>query len=356
MRPRILLLFTAGATMLLIAAWVVSMRTKDIGSLASNPLGSPFGHVASDGSSLPVLAQAMPEFAGIETWLNSEPLTAASLKGKVVLVDFWTYSCINCIRTLPYVTSWHEKYKEKGFTVIGVHTPEFAFEKEPENVRAAVARHGITYPVPLDNDYGTWNAYSNQYWPAHYLFDAQGRLRYVHFGEGKYDETERNIQALLEEAGQEAAMAVTSVPDKTDFAKIGSPETYLGYARMGGTGSPEPVRRDEVQFYTAPEPHALNRFQFSGAWRVEEERAVAAGDTSAIFYRYDASNVNLVLSPPEDRAGRVRVFIDGQDQGEITIDGERLYELHSTPGAYGEHLLELRFLTPGTAAYAFTFG
>jgi len=356
MRSRVLFLFVGGLTLLFLAALAVSMRTREQADLVSNPLGQPFDAAVTDGSSLPVLAQAMPEFTDIEAWIGSEPLTAAGLKGKVVLIDFWTYSCINCIRTLPYVTSWHEKYKDKGFTVVGVHTPEFAFEKEEANVREAMERHGITYPVALDNEFGTWNAYANHYWPAHYLFDAQGRLRYVHFGEGKYEETERNIQALLEEAGREADMPFTETDGVPEFTKIGSPETYLGYARMELLSSPEPLRRDAVQTYTAPEPYRLNRFSLSGEWRVEAERAVAVKEGAAIIYRYDASNVNLVLAPPDGGAARVQVFIDGQDRGLITIDGERLYELHSTPGAYGEHLLELRFLTPGTAAYAFTFG
>src|SRR5688572_18595321 len=356
MRSRVLYLAAVGLAMLFLAAWAVSTRTRGLGDLVTNPLGSPFDAAVSDGSSLPVLAQAMPEFTDIEAWLYSEPLTAAGLKGKVVLIDFWTYSCINCIRTLPYVTSWHEKYKDKGFTVVGVHTPEFAFEKKEANVATAMVRHGITYPVALDNAYGTWNAYSNRYWPAHYLFDAKGRLRHYQFGEGEYEAMERNIQDLLKEAGREADMAVTEAAGQPEFSKIGSHETYLGYERMEGLDNPENVLHNGTQTYSAPEPHDLNRFQFSGAWRVEAERAVAEEAGSAIFYRYDASNVNLVLSPPETGGGRVRVIIDGADQGEIEIDAERLYELHSTPGAYGEHLLEVRFLTPGTAAYAFTFG
>jgi thiol-disulfide isomerase/thioredoxin len=373
MRSRILLLFTLGITLLFFAAWAVSMRTKDQSDLVTNPLGSPFSDALLGGSSLPVLAQEMPEFAGIETWLNSEPLTAASLKGKVVLVDFWTYSCINCIRTLPYVTSWHEKYKDKGFTVVGVHTPEFAFEKDAENVREAIARHRITYPVPLDNDYGTWNAYSNHYWPAHYLFDAKGRLRYVHFGEGKYDETERNIQALLEEAGQDADMTVTPDGAQPSFSEIGSPETYLGYGRMELLSSPEDVLHDAVRNYSAPQPYALNRFYLSGGWRIEEERAIPSKDAK-LFYRYDASTANLVMSAldPSGPVLRVEVKLDGKpvpegfrgadlNYGEdgttyLLVKDAKLYEITDAGAAYGEHLLELSFPEAGTAGYAFTFG
>lgn len=373
MRSRVIFLFSVSMVMLFLAAWAVSTRTRGLGNLVSDPLGSPFGPVASDGSSLPVLAQAMPEFTDIEAWLNSEPLTAAGLKGKVVLIDFWTYSCINCIRTLPYVTSWHEKYKDKGFTVVGVHTPEFAFEKKEANVATAMVRHGITYPVALDNAYGTWNAYSNRYWPAHYLFDAKGRLRHYQFGEGEYEEMERNIQDLLKEAGREADMAVTEAVDLPEFSRIGSRETYLGYGRMELLASPEPVRRDAVAAYTAPPPYDRNVFYFSGDWRVEEERSLPAKDAK-LYYRYASAVANLVLSS-EDPGGpalRVVVTLDGEPVPEglrgadlnvgedgttyLLVQEPKLYEIVDAGSAYEEHLLELSFPEPGTAAYAFTFG
>lgn len=371
MRTRVLIAFTAFVCLLIAAAWTVSVRTRQQSSLVDDPLASPFADVATDGSSLPVLTQAMPEFTGIEAWLNSGALTAEELKGKVVLIDFWTYSCINCIRTLPYVTAWHEKYKEKGFSVIGVHTPEFAFEKEEDNVREAIERHGIGYPVALDNDYATWDNYSNQYWPAHYLFDAHGRLRFVHFGEGRYDETERNIQALLKEAGRDAEMAVTEAGREVDFAKIGTPETYLGYARMERLGSPEAVVRDGETVYTAPEELSQGKFYLSGAWRVEAERSVA-GANARILYRFNASNANLVIAPPAGKRARVEVLLDNAPVPEgyrgadvtlgpdgktyATIDEETLYELIYSPGKYERHLLEIRFPDAGTSAYAFTFG
>lgn len=369
---RFFLVFVAVIALLGLMAWAVGMRTKDQ-TLVADPLANPFVPAPADGGALPILAQAMPEFTGIEAWLNSEPLTAAGLKGKVVLIDFWTYSCINCIRTLPYVTSWHDKYVDKGFTVVGVHTPEFAFEKEEENVRDAVVRHDIAYPVALDNGYGTWNAYSNRYWPAHYLFDALGRLRYVHFGEGKYDETERAIQALLAEAGTDAGGALTELGDGPAFAKIGSPETYLGYGRMELLASPEDVARDRPQAYTAPEPYALNRFSFRGTWTVEDERAVPAAG-AALFYRYRSAVANLVLAnmDADGPALRVDVRLDGKPVPEtlrgadlnvgedgstyLLVKDERLYEIVDAGDDYRERLLELSFPEPGTAAYAFTFG
>ena len=371
MRRRILVAFAAFVLLLFAAAWTVSMRTKGGSDLAANPFGTPFDAAVSGDGALPVLAQAMPEFTGIEAWLNADPQTAAGLKGKVVLVDFWTYSCINCIRTLPYVTSWQKKYEGKGFTVIGVHTPEFAFEKDAKNVARAIAQYGITYPVALDNGYGTWNAYANHYWPAHYLFDAQGRLRETHFGEGGYDETEKAIQALLAEAGQEASMPITEAA-MPEFGKIRTPETYLGYGRSEFLASPETVRRDAPRTYSAVPPFALNRYYLSGEWRVEEERAVPSKD-ARLFYRYDASAANLVMGADgEGPALRVEVKLDGKpvpdalrgadlNFGEdgstyLLVRPQKLYEIVNAGAAYGEHLLELDFPEPGTAAYAFTFG
>jgi thiol-disulfide isomerase/thioredoxin len=378
---RAFLIAAAATAVLVFSAWFVSIRTKDLGVEIEMPQDMPIGKSVSDlsapmgepsGSGLPILSNAMPEFDGIAAWLNSGPLKQADLRGKVVLIDFWTYSCINCIRTLPYVTAWHEHHKDEGFTVIGVHTPEFAFEKEADNVAKAIARHAITYPVALDNDYGTWNNYDNHYWPAHYLFDAQGRLRYAHFGEGKYDETERNIQALIVEAGREASSAAVDLEADVDFSRIGSPETYLGYGRLELLASPEALKRDAVQTYSIPAETRLNRFYLGGRWTVEAERAVASAAGARLVYRYLAANANLVMSPPSDGAGRVEVLLDGKPVpadargGDVTVDqdgrtyvevdDERLYDLIRTDNIYDGHLLELRFETPGTAGYAFTFG
>lgn len=323
-------------------------------------------------SGLPVLSNGMPEFAGIATWLNGEPLAQSALRGKVVLVDFWTYSCINCIRTLPYITAWDQKYRDQGLVIVGVHTPEFAFEKVESNVRQAMERHGIAYPVALDNDYRTWRNYDNHYWPAKYLFDAQGRLRYAHFGEGEYDVTEANIQALLREAGlvEGPADGMVTFDPAVSFSQVRTPETYLGYERMELLGSPEPVRHDAAQTYSVAKEPAFNRFYLDGTWRVEGERAVLEGTRGSIVYRYEASAANLVMGAPAAPV-RVEVLLDGApvpvamrgaDVVEIdgrtyaTIDAERLYSLIDARLRYGRHLLELRFEAPGVEAYAFTFG
>lgn len=321
-------------------------------------------------SDLPELGR-MPEFVGIASWLNSEPLTKVDLRGTVVLIDFWTYSCINCIRTLPYVTGWYEKYKDRGFIIVGIHTPEFAFEKNRDNVAGAIDRYNITYPVAQDNEYATWNAYANRYWPAHYLFDTQGNLRYTHFGEGEYDTTENNIQSLLAEAGQSVTSDTIEGPSVPDFRQIQTPETYLGYERGTLLGSPESVVRNDVQQYTSVAAPALNLFYLSGNWRVEAERTVAEETGVAIVYRYHASTVNLVMSPPESSNAKIRLTLDGQavpanlrgsdvveenGQTYVTIDDERLYHLIDAQGDYAEHVLKLEFETAGCAAYAFTFG
>ena len=374
----------AAAAALVIMAAIVSVRLqgvdmpmKELGNMNEPPFGTPEQLVkrvmeagGADAKVLPILADHMPEFTGITTWLNSPSLTTADLKGKVVLIDFWTYSCINCIRTLPYVTAWHEKYKDKGFTVVGVHTPEFAFEKLEPNVRDAIERHKITYPVAMDNDYGTWNAYGNQYWPAHYLFDAEGRLRHVVFGEGEHEATERDIQLLLEEAGAKVQEGMTVMPSTVDFSKIGTPETYIGYGRADNFGSPEPLRQDATQTYSAPAEPREGSFYLFGGWRVESERAVLVGETGGIAYHYRASNANLVMGAP-GRTIRAEVTLDGapvpaglrgadviEDGGKtyVEVSAQRLYSLIDAKGDYGARTLRIRFLSPGVEAYAFTFG
>ncbi len=364
---------------LVLMAYVVDTRLGRNGTdLGSSSAGAPKPGVSQiargvkqgDKSSLPVLADAMPPFTEITAWLNSEPLTPDSLKGKVVLVDFWTYSCINCIRTLPYVTSWYEKYKDKGFVVVGVHTPEFAFEKDVNNVRDAIKRHDINYPVALDNAYSTWNGYDNHYWPAHYLFDADGKLREMHFGEGAYDETERNIQLLLAEAGKAAEMPVTEVETKIDFSKIGSPETYLGYSRQEYFASPEGVARDTDRHYSIPSPLRHNMFALDGYWDVQSEKAVSSQAGSAIVYTFNAANVNLVMGG-NGKTVRAEVTLDGkpvaagmrgpdlvEEGGKTFVDvsGQRLYSLIDAKGEYGTHLLRIEFKDKGAECYAFTFG
>jgi thiol-disulfide isomerase/thioredoxin len=271
-----------------------------------------------------------------------------------VLIDFWTYTCINCIRTLPYLKSWDEEYRDDGLTVIGVHSPEFPFERDAGNVAGAIADDGIEYPVVQDNEFGTWNAFANQYWPAKYLIDAEGEVRYAHFGEGSYEETERAIRALLAEAG-DRALGREARPDgavETADRDLRTPETYLGYARADGfVNGPQPGSRD----YGSPDPSslALNQFAYGGAWDVGEESATALRDAS-LALAFQARRVFLVLGSPGGEPRRVEVVLDGEPIAPVTVTDERLYRLVDLPEA-GRHTLELRF-ADGVDGYAFTFG
>jgi cytochrome c biogenesis protein CcdA/thiol-disulfide isomerase/thioredoxin len=333
------------------------------------PLPMPGIALASDEAvSLPVLG-TIPEFAQITAWINSPALSSSDLKGKVVLVDFWTYSCINCIRTLPYVTQWHEKYKDQGLMVIGVHTPEFSFEKEEANVKQAILRHGIRYPVAMDNDYGTWNAYHNHYWPAHYLIDAQGKIREVHFGEGNYEETERAIQTLLAEARLlRRPVGLEAPKDLVDFSKIHSFETYLGYDRTDHFASPQGLRPDAVLTYSVPPTLRLNHWALAGSWKITNEAAVLQAMQGGIRLRFEAPKLNLVMTGGE-KGSRAKVFLDGQpippnlrgsdvgSDGGLTVTDSKLYNLVSLPQSDGgDHLFELIFERPGVKLFAFTFG
>jgi cytochrome c biogenesis protein CcdA/thiol-disulfide isomerase/thioredoxin len=314
-----------------------------------------------------------PSLSGAEEWLNSSPLTREELKGKVVLIDFWTYSCINCLRAIPYVRAWAEKYKDHGLVVIGVHTPEFAFERKVSNVRAAVAELKIEYPVPIDNEYKIWRAFDNQYWPAHYFIDAKGRIRYHHFGEGEYDRSERVIQQLLAEAGDEgysaALVSVTAsgaqaAPDDSD---VKSPETYIGYNRADNFVSPGGIAEDESHDY-ASAPLQLNQWSLSGDWTVGAENAALNKQDGRIAYRFHARDLHLVLGPAADNKPiRFRVSIDGaapgtkhgadiDADGRGVVEGQRLYQLIRQSGAISDRTFEIEFLDPGVQAYAFTFG
>jgi cytochrome c biogenesis protein CcdA/thiol-disulfide isomerase/thioredoxin len=288
---------------------------------------------------------AAPDVHNISAWINSRPLSLRSLRGKVVLVDFWTYSCINCLRTLPYLKSWDAHYRSKGLVILGVHTPEFAFEHDLGNVRAAVKRLGVRYPVALDNDYGTWNAYGNQYWPADYLVDQAGHVRNVHFGEGDYAQTDHDIRLLLA-AGTRRLPKDLPEPDRTPM-ELRTPETYLGYSRIGNyTGSR--LKTDREATYAFPKALEQDAFAYSGSWRVEGERIVAGPD-ARLRLRYLARSVHLVLGGH----GTVSVEVDGRDTQQVTVDADRLYTLASS-GRTRRGLLELRF-TSGLSAYAFTF-
>jgi cytochrome c biogenesis protein CcdA/thiol-disulfide isomerase/thioredoxin len=286
-----------------------------------------------------------PQLTGLSNWINSDSLTLRKLRGKVVLIDFWTYSCINCLRTLPHVKAWYRTYHSKGLVVLGVHTPEFAFEHLPGNVRSAVRRLGITYPVALDNDYGTWNAFQNQYWPAKYLLDRRGHLRYYHFGEGEYGTTEERIRTLL---GENSGMlpVTNELSDPTPTALM-TPETYLGYARR--PRFPQAVTQDRFATYRLPDRLHLNEVAYGGRWRVEGERIVA-GPRARLRLGFAAQSVHLVLGG----GGSVRVLLGGKPVRTVRVNGSRLYTLLRLT-KHREGLLELRF-TPGVQAYAFTFG
>ena len=322
---------------------------------------------------LPVEGQ-LPPLNGAVQWLNSPPLDAQALKGKVVLVDFWTYSCINCLRTLPYVKAWAEKYRDQGLVVIGVHAPEFAFERNVGNVTKAMKDLGITYPVAIDNDYKIWRAFNNEYWPAHYFADAQGRIRYHHFGEGEYAESERVIQQLLREAGAKTvadglinadAQGVQQAPDMN---QVLSPETYVGYQRAEHFVPETGLVPDKVATYNPPANLTLNDWSLGGQWAVGAERATASAPASRIVYRFHARDLHLVLGPGTDgKPVRFKVSIDGQAPGaahgvDVAADGsgrvteQRLYQLVRQTDAVKDRTFTIEFLDPGVSAYAFTFG
>ena len=307
------------------------------------------GESQFQGSKLQDYGQA-PEFQGISQWLNSKPLTLTSLRGKVVLIDFWTYSCVNCIRTLPYVKRWYDTYRDAGLVVVGVHTPEFAFEHVPGNVEKAVQSFGIDYPVALDNDFGTWTAWGNRYWPAEYYIDRQGHVRYAHFGEGDYAGTEKVIRTLLAEKNLPAPVS-GSISDKTPQGLL-TRETYLGTDRLSSlVGSPVVEGREAT--YTIPKDVPLNDVAYGGRWLVERERIVA-GEGARLRLAYHARNVYLVLGKGETD-GSVSVAVDGKHVKTLTVAGDRLYTLLALPGPAADHTLDLSF-SPGTEAYAFTFG
>jgi cytochrome c biogenesis protein CcdA/thiol-disulfide isomerase/thioredoxin len=314
----------------------------------------------------------LPPLAGVTEWLNSPPLTQEALKGKVILIDFWTYSCINCLRAIPYVRAWASKYKDQGLVVIGVHAPEFAFEKNVGNVRSAITDLKINYPVAIDNDYALWRAFGNEYWPAHYFIDAEGRIRHHHFGEGDYEESERVIQQLIAETGKAvstdiAAVSASGAEAAADLADVRSPETYIGYDRAENFISPGGAIEDVRHVYATATPR-LNEWALSGDWTIGKEAAGLNEPDGGIVYRFHARDLHLVLGPGPDGAPvRFRVTIDGaapagshgvdiDADGHGTVTGQRLYQLIRQDGQIADHTFEIRFLDPGVQAYAFTFG
>jgi thiol-disulfide isomerase/thioredoxin len=287
-----------------------------------------------------------PEFAGISTWLNSDPLTIESLRGKVVLVDFWTYSCINCIRTLPYVTKWYDTYKDQGLVVVGIHTPEFGFEKETSNVKNAISRFKINYPVGQDNDYATWSAYSNQYWPAEYLIDKNGNIVYTHFGEGNYDITENTIRSLL---GLETeTMHVSS----GGLDKVGSPEMYFEPQRIDNLTASQKIATSD-HLYTAPSSLALNTFALDGTWKFVSDGAVLTKPNGTIKLKFHSGKAYIVAKSPE--AVSVGVTVDGKAQPSVQIGRSDLYTVYDSQD-YTDHTIELTIPSAGFEAFTFTFG
>jgi thiol-disulfide isomerase/thioredoxin len=306
-------------------------------------------------------------------WLNSAPLTADGLRGKVVLVDFWTYTCINWLRTLPHVRAWAARYKEYGLVVLGVHTPEFSFEEDIDNVRRSVKAMGIEYPIAVDNDRAIWHGFANHYWPALYFVDSTGRVREHHFGEGKYEQLETKIRELLTDAGNRvdgppAIVNAHGVEVEADWASLKSPETYVGHSKAAHFASPGGASRNTPQTYRLPAHLRLNQWALSGDWTVKAEAAVLGVAGGRIAYRFHARDLHLILGPAaRGTSVRFRVFVDGQpaglargtdidDRGDGSVTDQRLYQLVRQTGPIHERLFEIEFLDPGVEAFAFTFG
>ena len=316
----------------------------------------------------------LPGFDGATGWLNSDPLTPEGLRGKVVLVDFWTYTCINWLRTLGYVRAWHEKYKDLGLVVVGVHTPEFPFEQDVDNVSWAAKDLRVEYPIAIDSNYAVWRAFDNNYWPAVYIADAEGRIRHHQFGEGGYEECEMVIQMFLREAGRDGigddlvTVADDGFEAQADWASLQSPETYLGYEQAQNFASPGDAELDRSHAYVAPDSLRLNQWALSGDWTVERGAAVLNRADGGIVFRFHARDVHLVMGPPSrDTSVPFRVLVDGEppgtahgldvdEQGHGTVDQQRLYQLIRERRSIADRTFEITFLEPGVEAYAFTFG
>ena len=320
------------------------------------------------------LPMALASLDRTTEWLNSPPLKAGGLRGKVVLVDFWTYTCINWIRTAPYVRAWADKYRDQGLVVVGVHAPEFPFEHDLGNVRRAVKDLRVDYPVAIDNDFAVWRAFGNQYWPALYFVDAQGKVRHQQFGEGEYDRLERVIQQLLKEAGspgvgaEQTPVNARGVEVAADWGRLKSPENYLGYGRTEGFASPGGVRSGMRYAYKAPGRLALNQWALAGNWTMQEGNVALNEANGRIAYRFHARDLHLVMGPATPgRPVRFRVRLDGQapgaahgldvdEEGNGTVTQPRLYQLIRQPDVIADRQFEIEFLDAGAEAFAFTFG
>ncbi|MFE3971283.1 cytochrome c biogenesis protein DipZ [Stenotrophomonas sp. YIM B13575] len=344
----------------------------------AQPAAPPMMMMAAGQAGAPLPVEGtLPSLDGATGWLNSPPLSAEQLRGKVVLIDFWTYSCINCLRAMPFVHEWAQRYRDHGLVVVGVHTPEFAFERDPRNVMKAVQQLKVEYPVALDNQYSIWRAFNNRYWPAHYFIDAQGNIRGHQFGEGNYAHSEQVIRRLLVEAGQTdlpppadpAAADLQGVATQADMGNLRSPETYLGHARAEQFASPGGQHADTAFGYTLPSTLALNQWGLSGQWRVNDEAAQLQQAGGRIAFQFHARDLHLVLAPGEDgKPVRFRVLLDGKPlpaadagadvaaDGTGTVNEHRLYQLIRQQGTIGPHRFEIEFLDAGVQAYAFTFG
>jgi thiol-disulfide isomerase/thioredoxin len=316
----------------------------------------------------------LPGFDGATGWLNSSPLSPADLRGREVLVDFWTYTCINWLRTLGYVRAWAERYEDHGLVTVGVHTPEFPFERDVDNVREAAKDMAVEYPIALDSAYAIWDAFSNRYWPAVYIADSQGRIRHHHFGEGGYEECEGVIQRLLREAGGDGIPddLVSIAPDgfeaQADWTNLQTPETYLGFEQAQNFASPGGAQLGEIRAYVAPDALKLNQWALSGDWTVESRASVLNEAGGRIAFRFHARDVHLVMSPgTRGTSVPFRVLIDGKPPGDVhgldvdeqghgTLSQQRLYQLIRERGSITDRTFEITFLAPGAEAYAFTFG
>jgi thiol-disulfide isomerase/thioredoxin len=327
----------------------------------------------TDAETLPFEGR-LPGFEGAAGWLNSPPLTPDELRGKVVLVDFWTYTCINWLRTLAWVRAWWEKYESHGLVVIGVHTPEFPFERDADNVREAVHDMVVRYPVALDPDYGVWNAFANSYWPAVYIADADGRIRHHHYGEGGFEECERVVQRLLRDAGQNGFddelvfVEPKGFEVQAEWSSLKTPETYVGYQQGQNFASSADLVLDDPREYTIPEPLNLNEWALGGRWAIESRASVSSEPGARLVFRFHARDVNLVMGP-RARGTLIpfRVSVDGgppgdahgldvDEQGNGTLSRQRLYQLVREPGSIADRTVEITFLDPGAEAYCFTFG
>jgi len=332
----------------------------------------------------PGSGRKMPELRGATAWINSAPLKAEDLKGKVVLIDFWTYSCINCLRTLPTMRMWQDRYHDQGLVIVGVHTPEFGFEGQTVKVQRAVERFGLKYPVAVDGNHSIWNAFNNQYWPAHYLVDANGRIRYQHFGERGEAEEEQELRKLLAERNNHAVEAKpqtaatgSAIEAAADFEQVGSPETYVGSYRAERFASPQGqdpgtplggIARNSVGLYSAPPKLQLNQWALTGRWTDRQQSAVMNSAGGSVQFRFHARDLHMVLGPGEAKKPvRFRVLIDGHAPGAAhgadcdaagygVVSEDRLYQLVRQQGRVNDHTFEIQLLDAGVEAFSFTFG